>query len=343
MRLSVRTLRRSLLRIGMLLGGVLSGLWLLYALWSPGLDVIDGRHDRGDNGIWLGHGWLGDDGWFQRYHKEAQIAGFRDRQRIRALARRLRQHHIRDLFPHLCPTTADGEIQPVDATQTERFLDETAGLRVVPWIGGVYDASAFPASPRWRAALSRSVRQLLTAHPRLAGVQVNVEPWPSGDPGGLRLLEELRAALPPGKILSVAAYPPPTRLHPGLEVHWTSEYYQQVAQRTDQVAVMLYDTALVLRKPYIWLMRAWTREVLDGAGRARVLLGVPAYEDRGVGWHSPDVENIPVALTGIHRALDGYGAELPASYQGVAIYSEWEMTEAKWRDLGQGFVSGNYP
>ncbi|MEX0776537.1 MAG: hypothetical protein WD042_12605 [Phycisphaeraceae bacterium] len=31
-----------------------------YMLWQPGQVVTDGRHDRGTNGIWLSHAWLGD-------------------------------------------------------------------------------------------------------------------------------------------------------------------------------------------------------------------------------------------------------------------------------------------
>src|SRR5438034_2866009 len=40
---------------------LLLAVWFGYLLWSPGLDIRDGRHDRGRNGIWLGHGWLGGD------------------------------------------------------------------------------------------------------------------------------------------------------------------------------------------------------------------------------------------------------------------------------------------
>src|SRR5262245_50854664 len=57
--------------------------WLGYLLWTPGLDVRDGRHDRGGNGLWLQHGWLGGDDWFIRNGKTDLYARFRDRGRIR--------------------------------------------------------------------------------------------------------------------------------------------------------------------------------------------------------------------------------------------------------------------
>lgn len=50
-----------------LAGSVLLAIGLGFILWKPGLDIRDGRHDRGRNGLWLGHGWLGGDDWFIRY------------------------------------------------------------------------------------------------------------------------------------------------------------------------------------------------------------------------------------------------------------------------------------
>jgi D-methionine transport system ATP-binding protein len=61
---------------------------------------------------------------------------------------------------------------------------------------------------------------------------------PSGDSDFLKLLDAIRAVLPKGKLLSIAAYPPPTRWHPFPEVHWEQNYFREVAKRCDQVAVM---------------------------------------------------------------------------------------------------------
>src|SRR2546423_1450385 len=82
-----------------LLLAILSG----YLLWRPGLDIRDGRHDRGRNGIWISHGWLGGDEWFIKNSKTNDVQRFRDPKRISELATRLRQHHITDVFPHVCP------------------------------------------------------------------------------------------------------------------------------------------------------------------------------------------------------------------------------------------------
>lgn len=135
-----RTLVPGLVLIGGLFGG--------YGLWQPGLEIHDGRHDRLRNGIWLGHGWLGADEWFIRNGKTNETSRFRDPTRIRNLAVLLKEHHIRDVFPHLCPADANGNLPALDDTQAERFLAGFSGFRVMPWIGGPNGPSVRYHDPR---------------------------------------------------------------------------------------------------------------------------------------------------------------------------------------------------
>jgi hypothetical protein len=306
-----------------------------YAFWRPGLRIEDGRHDLLRNGAWMQHGWLGDDGWFERNHKQTLRDQFHSSEHIAEVATLLRSHHVRDVFPHLCPSSKSGEIAPADDAQVERFLDGFADFRVMPWIGGVYDESAQVHDANWRASFVRSAAELLERHPRLVGVHLNIEPCPSGDRDYLALLDALRNALPQGKLLSVAAYPPPTVFQPSSEVHWDEDYFREVARRSDQLAVMLYDTSLRSPKLYRRLMESWTVEVLRWSGATPVLLGLPAYDD-DVGYHVPEVENIDVALSGIHAGL-GEREPWPSNYQGVAVYAEWTMDPLKWQSLRRDF------
>lgn len=320
-------LKRPPWRTLLLLAAVLGVIGLAYLLWSPGKAVRDGRHDLRSNGIWLQHGWIGDDSWFKRNCKDARL--FRDDKRLQGLADLLASHGVDYVFPHLCPCDPGGHIAPVDTVQIERFLDHFADFRVVPWIGGVFEIHCFPKSPQWRSNLVSSVVDLLQSHPRLAGVQLNIEPMPTGNADFLVLLDELRQAMPAGKAISVAAYPPPTRWHTYPEVHWDEDYFRQVAQRCDQLVPMMYDTSIKWAKPYKHLMSTWTSDVLEWSGDTQVLLGVPAYDDAGVGYHVPDVENLRNALSGIHAGLSRYKT-LPRNYAGVAIYCEWEMDQQEW-------------
>lgn len=294
----------------------------------------NGVYDLRKNGIWLQHGWIGDDDWFKRNARDK--SKFRSDERTAQLAAQLKSHGIKYVYPHLCPCLSNGRIAGCDREQTERFLDSFQEFDVIPWVGGVLDKQCHPASEEWRGRFVASVAELMAEHPRLAGVQVNIEPLPSGNQDFLDLLSEIKAALPVGKVLSVAAYPPPTIWHPHEEVHWDEPYFREVAKRVDQLAPMMYDTAIRRGKIYRHLMMNWTREVLSWAGDTEVLLGVPAYDDTGVGYHDPKVENLKNAIRGINSGL-GNPDNLPANYSGIAIYSEWEMDADEWRFLETEF------
>jgi len=307
---------------------------LAWHAWRPVRSVADGRHDLRTNGIWIQHGWLGDDGWFLRNGREP--SRFRNDARIRELAVLLAGHGVRDVFPHLCPCSSDGRIAPSDSLQTERFLDGFSGFRVLPWVGGVSRKQCFPDSVAWRERFVSSVAALLDAHPRLAGIHLNIEPVPDGSEAFLLLLDELRMAMPEGKIISVAAYPPPKGSRPFAKVHWNKPYYAEVARRTDQIVPMMYDTSIRSARFYRHLMRAWSVQVLDWSGTTEVLLGVPAYDDPGTGAHMAETENLRNALSGIHAGLETYRV-MPDNYAGVSIYSEWEMDEDEWATFRREF------
>ena len=303
-------------------------------LRSSGKTVRDGRHDFRSNGVWLQHSWLGDDSWFNRNERDKTL--FRNDQKIQDLADLLASHGVKYVFPHVCPCNPTGDIAPVDAIQTERFLDHFEGFQILPWIGGVLDEQCSPESPQWRANFISSVVELLQSHPRLAGVQINIEPMPTGNKDFLILLDDLRQNMPAGKIISVAAYPPPTPWHPFPNVHWDEDYFRQVARRVDQLAPMMYDTAINRPEIYRRLMSSWTSDILDWSGDTQVLLGLPVYDDAGVGYHYPEAENLQNALSGIHAGLSGYKV-LPKNYIGIAIYCEWEMDQQEWDYLKNEF------
>lgn len=302
--------------------------------WHPVTRVRDGRHDLRRNAIWMGHGWLGADAWFKQYQKDEMQ--FRNDQRIAALRDRLTNHGVKYVYPHLCPCSPDGSIAAVDDAQTERFLNILSDIQVIPWVGGVFGEHCFPDSPDWRRNFVASITDLLTSHPRLAGIQLNIEPLPNGNANFLLLLDELRAALPTGKTLAVAAYPPPTKWHPFPDIHWDETYHREVAQRVDQMASMMYDTALQSPRKYDKLMAQWTREVLEWSEGTEVLLGIPVYADEGVGYHYPAAENLKHGLSGIQRGLKTFDT-LPTNYAGIAIYCEWEMDHAEWEYLQHEF------
>lgn len=316
---------------------LLAALCFAYAVWQPGSDVRDGRDDRRRNGIWLAHGWLGGDDWFVRNDKTNELPKYRVTASIRGLADRLRRDGISDVFPHLCPVEPDGTLPSIDGIQTERFLDAFDGIRVLPWVGGPNGGAALIHRASWRTNFCVALRRMVDEHKRFAGIHLNIEPLQSGDSDYLRLLESIREYLPKDKVISVAAYPPPTRWHPYPDVHWDSDFYREVAVRCDQLVVMMYDVGQRIPKLYQQTMANWTGEVLQWSGKAQVLLGVPTYADAGVPYHNPRVENLTNALMGIHRGLQR--ANRPSNYQGVAIYCDWETSPDEWAFYREHFAA----
>ena len=304
-------------------------LVLAYLIWTPGKLVNDGRHDLGRNGLYLQHGWLGHDQWFWAYNKTERMGEFHNTEEIKKLALLLRQHRITEVFPHLCPTSTTGQISKYNSKQIERLLYEFEGINVIPWVGGVWGVHAFPERPSWRTTFISSVTELLALHPGLAGIHINIEPLPSGNKGFLLLLRELKKALPEGRILSVAAYPPPTLWQPFDDVHWDESYYREILKVSDQVVVMMYDTSIQFTKFYKQLLVSWTQQVLSWGEHAKILFALPTYDDEGVGYHNPEVENLEHSLAGLHGGLEKFSS-LPEHYQGVVLYCEWETDSSEW-------------
>ena len=116
-------------------------------------------------------------------------------------------------------------------------------------------------------------------------------------------------------------------VHPHLCPARKEPYLREVARRCDRLTVMMYDTAVPPAKFYTKLMTGWTVSLTEiiRRGNCKLILGIPACEDPGVGYHYARTENITSALRGISAA--GRNREIG----GLALYCEWEMTEEKWR------------
>lgn len=321
----IKAIGKSILRIFVLLLSASICLSIIYWLLPAGKDFNDSEHDKMENGIWLSHGFLGDDLWFKLNQRDINL--FRNREKLEELFAKLQKNHFKFIYPHLCPAKPNGHIANYSTEQVELLLDvaDDYQLEVLPWVGGVLNESAIIHNPKWRAGFVESIRGMLKEHPRLAGVQINIEPLPSGDRDFLLLLDEVKQAIG-DKMLSIAAYPPPTFWQPSENIHWELEYLEEVAKRSDQLAVMMYDTSIRLDKFYIRLMRRWSNELnqITENTSCKLLLGVPVYEDYGVGYHYPNVENLENGLSGIA------GGNIGHNYQGVAVYCEWTMDDEEW-------------
>ena len=207
--LSKRTKRDALIVLSVLAVLVLAGLLILR---SPGLDVRDGRNDRGHNGLALGASWVAGDA----AHASVEIG---------ELARAIREHHIAELYLQLPAPNADGALTGFDSARIEQLLYECYDARGWAHIG----VAQLPFDdPRWRRFFIVDLRRLLDRHPRLRGVQLDLSNIADVSPALLTLLDELRPVLAPdARPLSIVAR------------HWEQPYFREVARRADQLVVPL--------------------------------------------------------------------------------------------------------
>ncbi|MFF7548391.1 hypothetical protein ACFZCU_32830 [Streptomyces canus] len=299
-------------------------------------DPADGTRTRGKDAIWLGHAW---------------VDGRKTDADVTALARRLRDTGIRDLYVHAGPLEHDGTL-PGSAYPKARWLigavhRAAPGIRVQAWLGDKL-ATESPDGLRLtdkntRAAVVRSTRQILDAG--FDGAHFDLEPLHSGDEDYLDLLDALhQVTRAHGVPLSVAAHQidPLPALHSvagsltGHPKWWSQAYFGQVARRVDQIAVMSYDTATPLESLYGGYVAQQTSLALEVTPASTdLLMGLPFFHETKLG-HRAAAETVPAAVRGVRLGLSRTDADR-ANF-GVALYVDFAATEADWTAYEKDWV-----
>ncbi|WP_432138684.1 hypothetical protein [Streptomyces sp. bgisy154] len=291
-------------------------------------DLADGTLTRGKDAIWLGHAWV--DG----RKKDADV---------KALARRLGQTGIRDLYVHSGPLEHDGTLPGSAYPRARWFIEavhrEMPGVRVQAWLGDVL-ATEGPTGMRLeddgtRANVVRSARAILAVG--FEGAHFDLEPLHSGDRDYLRLLDALHAVTAAqGAQLSVAAHQidPLPGFHSfwgtvaGHPKWWSQAFFGEVARRVDQIAVMSYDTMQPLESTYGGYVAQQTSLALEATPAGTdLLMGLPFYHENRFG-HWAHAETVPAAVRGVRLGLSRTDADRPNF--GVALYVDFAATEGDW-------------
>jgi hypothetical protein len=71
-----------------------------------------------------------------------------------------------------------------------------------------------------------------------------------------------------------------------------------------------------------------TEEMVRSKAPARVLVGIPTYDESGL-MHRAGVETPENAILGVVAGLRGLGGG--GTFEGVAIYAEWTTDDSEWR------------
>lgn len=291
-----------------------------YALYPSFIGFQGPSPNHGENGLWIRYTW-----YF------GQEKGYAD------LAKRITDAQVKYAYFHVRYVGKSGNLRyryPENARTIVREMHSRApGVQITAWIyaGNADGAGSVVLSDRVARAKMVSEAAWLCRDCGFDGVQWDYEICHDGDRDLLDLLDETRAALPAGKILSVAT---PVRSPVAGRFGWSDAYYREIAKRCDQIAVMGYDSGLWWPRAYDHLMQEQVAHVTADAAvnpACRVLIGVPTYRDGGPS-HSAWAENLRVALHGVRA-----GYQDPATnrkqFAGVALFADYTTTTADWETL----------
>jgi len=311
----------------------------LYAAFAPYGDLAPHPFNQNRNAVWLEHRWL------EKPHSVEEME---------QLFRFLDHHGVVYAYPHLIPFDSAGRLPLHNREQMRAFLatarQVAPNMKVLPWVGGLrvgYKRSR----PGTIDLADLGQRQRMVAECRglmdegFDGIHVNVEPVANGDDDYLALLRALRAAVGTGILSLSATRPGPMAPAFAPNFFWTADYYARIASIADQIVIMSYDTGLptagLYQRYLAYAAAASAGRLLRSKSRARVLMGVPTYDESGL-MHRASVETTENALRGVIAGLRGLGAG--GTFEGVALYAEWTTDDEEWavyERLWRGKAGGN--
>lgn len=309
-------------RLVLTLTFALVALGALRLLYQPATHHPGGHFNRGENAAWLGVDWV------NAPHTDAEIT---------VLADDLAARQITTVYVFTSYLKEHGAFNPTYAHAADfvAALHRAApDISVQAWLGLPLTYVDLEDDDV-RTTVARFSAELIDDH-GFDGVHLDPEPIRNDDAHVLQLLEDVRAALGAEPTLSIATRrlwpltPERERWVPGRWC-WSALYYREIAARVDEIAVMVYDSALPLAPAY----RLWTKAQVIGLSRAledadtTLFIGVPTSEEQ-TRTHRPAAENVTSGLRGVTDGLNDARA-VPHTVAGVALYPYWETDAAEWR------------
>ncbi len=277
--------------------------------------------------------WLSVD-WTSTPANEAAIA---------QLASDAARHKLKYLYLYVSYVKPDGSFSNSYA-YASRFVSYfrryNRDTELLAWIGvplknrgGVGIGGSVDLSDQQIRARLADFAATLVRESGFDGVHLDVETVWNNDPWYLRLISDVRRALGPHAMVSVAGghwLPDWLAWLPIIgPMRWNSAYYRDVAEQTDQIVVMTYDSYL----PHAALYRLWMREQVRGVTsslsemKTGLLFGLSVSREDTPSHHAA-VENIQSGLAGI---CAGLRTVTGAKVVGAAIYASWEAEPADWQ------------
>ncbi|MGW6281217.1 hypothetical protein [Kribbella sp. NPDC055071] len=284
---------------------------------------------RDHDALWLGHAW---------------VDGRKKATDVTALAKQLEGTGIRDLYVHTGPLEHDGslplaKVAPRAGWFVQAMKAAAPAVRVQGWLGDVVQPAKNPGMDLDDPAVRRRVAASAAAvlEQGFQGIHFDFEPVQSGSAGFLAVLDETHAVTAAlGLPLSVAA----AQIDPLWQLNrlpigkwWSQDYFRQVAQRVEQMAVMSYDTAMPLESLYGGYVAKQTRLALEATPASTdLIMGLPAYWESNPS-HWGHAETVQAAVRG---ARLGLGTSDRQNF-GLALYIDFTATPDNWAAYRDGW------
>jgi hypothetical protein len=267
---------------------------------------------------------------------------------VLALARLLRENHIRNAYLFAGPFDRDGKLPayataPLALQRIELLRREAPEVRILPWFGGLERKEIWLEDPRWAdAAIAETARALRVmganaVHVNFEYLLFGREPDPSISYAARMqsFFERLRAALPGTFISTVVPSTAPDT------IAWKYKHSEAEVRRllpyVDQLAVLYYDTHLRDEALFERNMGAQLDQFTRWRGtapRIELLLAAGTFVNRGAqvqAYRELSIENPENHLRVLrHLLLDSDGAR---AIDGIAIYCDWETDASEWATL----------
>ena len=182
------------------------------------------------------------------------------------------------------------------------------------------------------------------------GVIYDIEPILNNNPRYIDLLEETRADLPSGAILSTIGQKWAPNAHVAdflrsqgkADAWWTTYYYADVAAHVDQIVPLIYNSAMPTARAYEIFVQQETEHILDAVRSARhppqVLIGLPTYPGKDSFWFHDTAENMSTGLSGVIAGLNSNRDT--SAFTGVAIYRYFFTSQPGLVDLSLCLAGG---
>lgn len=287
--------------------------------------------NSGANGLWLRYYW------YAGKHNTAKEWD--------DMLERLRVNQIKYAYFHVLTTVSDGtlKLHKLENAQkiTKAVHTRAPGTKAIAWIyigSAPQNGGVNLKKPETRTNLVKEALWLVNEC-GFDGVQLDYEFCFNGDKGLLLLLDETRAALKPGQLLSVDT----PMWYPFILWGWGDDYFKEVAKRCDQICVMGYDSFLYWPRAYAWLVAQQVVHVSTAANEAnkncKIIIGLPSYEDVTLA-HYHKTESLANALRGLNDGLADKGT-VRSNIEGIALFADYTTDEAEWKLYSDYWLKGS--